>query len=217
MPLMLVDLDNTLIDRDAAFRAAVNAFLQRYGLPSSDLSWIMALDRSGYTPRDIVASAMADRYGRSTPEAAIQALLDNGGADRVVLHSSSKDALLMARVRGWTCVIVTNGRTAQQEAKIYRAGLDRLVKGWVVSERVGHKKPAAEIFRAAADLGGLPLHEAWVIGDSPQADIAGAAALGLQTVWVSNNRAWTQDDLQPTEVAVDVATAIHKVCGTASS
>ncbi|WP_247223096.1 hypothetical protein [Streptomyces scabiei] len=50
MPLLLLDLDNTLIDRDAAFRAAVAAFLSAHGLPATDLSWVTAVDAGGYTP-----------------------------------------------------------------------------------------------------------------------------------------------------------------------
>ncbi|MFJ3776503.1 HAD hydrolase-like protein [Streptomyces sp. NPDC090075] len=38
------------------------------------------------------------------------------------------------------------------------------------------------MFRAAADAVSVPLPGAWVIGDSPHADIAGASALGLQSV-----------------------------------
>lgn len=79
-------------------------------------------------------------------------------------------------------MIVTNGRTVQQETKIHNTGLDRLVQGWVVSEAVGRKKPDPEIFHAAAATVGLPLTGAWVIGDSPHADIAGADALGLRSV-----------------------------------
>ncbi|WP_197701334.1 hypothetical protein [Micromonospora coriariae] len=68
MPLMLVHLDNTLIDRDAAFRAAVAAFLAEHGLADTDLAWIMRLDASGYTARDAVASAMADRFEDLVPQ-----------------------------------------------------------------------------------------------------------------------------------------------------
>lgn len=208
---MLVDLDNTLIDRDSAFRAAVAAFLAEHGLAETDLAWIMSLDASGYTARDEVASAMADRYAGLAPKVAIRTLLDNGAADRVVLESECEEALMSARAHGWTCMIVTNGRTSQQEAKIRNTGLDRLVHGWVVSETIGHKKPAPEIFHAAAEIAQVPLRDAWVIGDSPQADIAGAVALGLQSMWVSNNRTWSQAAYEPTDVAGDVASAIRRI------
>jgi putative hydrolase of the HAD superfamily len=215
MPLLMLDLDNTLLDRDAAFRDAVTAFLTEHRLPDTDLTWVMALDASGYTARHDVAAAMTDRYRDTVPTTAIHALLDRGAADRVVLADLSREALDKAQADGWTCVIVTNGRTAQQEAKIRRTGLDQLVQGWAISEAVGRKKPEPEIFHAAADAVGVPLIGAWVIGDSPHADIAGANALGLRNVWVSNGQLWAQDSYQPTHVAQDVATAIDYVISAA--
>ncbi|MGW0845717.1 HAD family hydrolase [Streptomyces sp. NPDC002787] len=209
MPLLLLDLDNTLVDRDAAFRAAVAHFLAEHNLPATDLTRVMAIDASGYTARHEVAAALTDRYGDVVPTAAIRALLDNGAADRVVLAHSAREALGNATADGWTCAIVTNGRTTQQEAKIRKTGLDQLVHGWVVSEAVGHKKPEPEIFQAAADAVSVPLPGSWVIGDSPSADIAGAHTLGLRSVWVTDGRAWTQDSYQPTHIAEDVASAIN--------
>jgi putative hydrolase of the HAD superfamily len=211
MPLLMLDLDNTLVDRDAAFRLAVRAFLADHDLPDSDLTWVMTLDAGGYTARQDVAAAMTDRYGTLVPSTAIRALLDNGAADRVVLTKSSREALAMALADGWTCVIVTNGRTRQQEAKIRNTGLDQLVHGWAVSEEVGYKKPEPEIFRAAAAGVEGSLVGAWMIGDSPHADIAGANTLGLRSVWVSAGRPWTQDSYRPTHVAEDVAAAINCV------
>ncbi|MHA6617939.1 HAD family hydrolase [Pseudonocardia sp. DLS-67] len=214
MPLLLLDLDNTLVDRDAAFRDAVAAFLAEQGLPATDLTWVMTVDASGYTVRHEVVAALTERYGDVAPATVIRALLDNGAADRVVLAHSSREMLGRAQADGWIPVIVTNGRTAQQEAKIRNTGLDRLVQGWVISEDVGHKKPEPEMFQAAAEAVGVPLSGAWVIGDSLHADIAGADALGLRSVWVTDGRPWTQDSYQPTHVAENVASAIQHVIST---
>ncbi|MFF1840005.1 HAD family hydrolase [Streptomyces sp. NPDC058231] len=211
MPLLLLDLDNTLVDRDAAFRTAVADFLAQHGLPDSDLAWVTAMDAGGYTTRYEVAAALTERYGDVVPTTAIRALLDNGVADHVVLPRSSREALSKAQADGWTCVIVTNGRTVQQEAKIRNTGLDQLVQGWVISETVGHKKPEPEIFHAAAATVSVPLPGAWVIGDSPHADIAGAEALGLRNVWVTDGRPWSQDCYRPTHIAKDAASAISHV------
>ncbi|MDO0936382.1 HAD hydrolase-like protein [Streptomyces sp. DG2A-72] len=137
MPLLMLDLDNTLVDRDAAFRAAATALLAEHALPETDIEWLMALDASGYTPKPAVAEAMADRYGAAPPVSAIRTLLDRGAADRVVLAETTREALTTTLANGWTCVIVTNGRVVQQESKIRNTGLDRLVQGWVISEGIG--------------------------------------------------------------------------------
>ncbi|KUL41226.1 hydrolase [Actinoplanes awajinensis subsp. mycoplanecinus] len=217
MPLLLVDLDNTLIDRDAAFRSAVAVFLADHGLADADVAWVMSADASGYTARDVLAAALTDRYRNAVPATAIKSLLDSGGAEHARLADATKDALLAARHDGWACVIVTNGRTAQQELKIRNTGLDRLVQGWAVSEAVGHKKPNPEIFRAATALAAVPLADAWVVGDSPQADIGGAISLGLRSVWVADGRSWNLDAYRPTHIAVDAASAIHHALRAGSS
>jgi putative hydrolase of the HAD superfamily len=214
MPLLMLDLDNTLVDRDAAFRAAATALLAEHALPETDIEWLMTLDASGYTPKPDVAEAMADRYGAALPLSAIRRLLDRGAADRVVLAETTRQALTMALADGWTCVIVTNGRVVQQESKIRNTALDQLVQGWVISEGIGCKKPGPEIFHAAAKAVGVPLSGAWVIGDSPHADIAGANALGLRSVWVSAGRPWIEDSYRPSHVADDVASAIDHVINT---
>ncbi|MFJ9729355.1 HAD family hydrolase [Streptomyces sp. NPDC101209] len=211
MPLLLLDLGNTLVDRDAAFRTAVADFLTEHGLPDSDLIWVMAVDASGYTARYEVAAALSDRYGDVVPTGAVRDLLENGAADRVVLAQSAHEALSKARADGWTCVIVTNGRTAQQEAKIRKTGLDRLVQGWVISEAVGHKKTRTGDLPSGSRCRQRPLSGAWVIGDSLHADIAGANALDLRSVWVTDGRGRPQDAWQPTHIAEDVTSAINHV------
>ncbi|MEV2196481.1 HAD family hydrolase [Streptomyces phaeochromogenes] len=212
MPLLMIDLDNTLVDRDAAFREAALVFLDENALPGDDLAWLMSVDAGGYTPREDVARAMAEWYGGAVSGAAVGDFLDRGAADRVVLAEATRDALGTAVDAGWTCVIVTNGRVVQQEAKIRRTGLDGIVHGWVISEAVGCKKPAPEIFRAAAAAVGASLRGAWVIGDSAHADIGGSRGLGgVRSVWVSGGRSWTDDTFRPTHITDDASSALAYV------
>jgi len=213
MPLLMLDLDNTLIDRDAAFRKAVREFLSAHGLPPTDVTWLLSADASGYTPRQALARTMTERYDGTVPADTIVTFLDRGAADHVTLAEPTRDALTKAVAAGWTCVIVTNGRVSQQELKIRNTGLDKLVHGWVISESAGHKKPAPEIFHAAAAKAGQPLHSSWLIGDSAPADIGGAVGVDARSVWVSNGRPWAETAFRPTHIAVDTASAIHHVIG----
>ncbi|MFF4056870.1 HAD family hydrolase [Streptomyces sp. NPDC001708] len=210
MPLMMIDLDNTLVDRDAAFRAAATAFLAEHGLPEADLDWLMTLDASGLTPRRQVAAALSERYGGIDAED----FLDRGAAGLITLSDPVREALVEARSEGWSCVIVTNGRTVQQETKIRNTGLDRLVTGWVISEALGHWKPEPEIFHAAAAVADAPLDGSWMIGDSAPADIRGAQGVGARSVWVSGGRPWTEPDYRPTLTTADTASAIRRVTST---
>lgn len=209
--LLMLDLDNTLIDRDAAFRTSCADTLALYGLSAAEVEWLMEADASGYTAREELAHSMTERYGTRIPAAAIESLLATGGAEHVTLRSATSDALERAAAAGWRSVIVTNGRTEQQEVKIRNAGLDALVHGWVISESAGCKKPSPKLFRAAAELAGVALESAWMIGDSPAVDIAGAHALGIRSVWVSPGRPWQASGFRPTHTSPDAATAITYV------
>ncbi|MEV1019619.1 HAD family hydrolase [Streptomyces sp. NPDC050264] len=209
MPLLLLDLDNTLVDRDAAVRSAMAAFLTDHDLPATDLPRLMAADGDGYTPRAGLAALMTARYGARVPPHTIHALLDNGATDRVTLSDPVRTALLTARAAGWTLLVVTNGRTAQQTAKLERTGLDALLDGWTISEAVGRKKPDPKIFHAAA--AGRSLRAAWMVGDSAVADVLGARGIGLRTAWVSRGRRWTEPAFAPTHTAPDTASAIAHV------
>ena len=212
MPLLLLDLDNTLVDRDGAFRTSVVQFLATHGCPSADIDEVLRVDASGYAPRAQVADALLGCC-RGIAVEAVHALLDRGGADHVSLAEPTREALRHAAAHGWSPVVVTNGRVRQQEAKLAVSGLDEEVAGWVVSEAVGTKKPAREIFAAAAATVGARLEDGgWMIGDSAEADIGGANGLGLNTVWLHHGRTWPVElPYRPTSVANDVAAALTYV------
>lgn len=211
MPLLLLDLDDTLVDRTAAFRAGVVELLARFRLPVADLTWVMDVDAGGHAPRDAVASAIAARYGLALSVEELSALLRAGVVAHVRLADETRRALELATERGWTPVVVTNGPIAQQQAKLGAVGLDELVAGWVTAEAAGVAKPDPEIFLAAGRLAGMSLDGAWMVGDHPEMDVSGAAALGLATVWLSHGRSWPSAVPAPTFVAESAAEAIGYV------
>ena len=55
----------------------------------------------------------------------------------------------------------------------------------VISEEIGLCKPRSEIFAAVADRLGVAPDEIAHVGDSLEADVAGAAAVGQRTVWLT--------------------------------
>lgn len=200
MPLLLVDLDNTLLDRAAAFRRWAVAFRDKHAPDDhAAVAWLIQADADGYEPRDRLALSVRERFGLGP---AAYADLTNdlrwGMADFLELDPQVSAALKRARSAGWLAVIVTNGTVEQQERKLRLTGLDREVDGWVISEAVGVKKPAPLIFRLAALNASAQLDEAWVIGDSAHADIAGAHNLSLPSVWLHRGRSWQEPDFAPT-------------------
>lgn len=212
MPLLLLDLDNTLIDREAAFRRWAVTYAARLGRPPAEADWLIAMDRDGGEKRERLAELICLRYGLgSDRQADVADELRRGLIEHLEPDAAVPPALDQARAAGWTPVIVTNGTVAQQERKLHRADLARHVAGWVISEGVEVRKPDPRIFKLAADKVGQDLAGAWMIGDSPEHDIAGAQQTGLGSVWLHRGREWEQPKYAPTFIADNLPGAIEAV------
>lgn len=211
MPLLLLDLDNTLLDRAGPFRAWGERFLDGIGAPPVDIDWLVSMDADGLTDKWDVADAIRDRYGLRIPSIDLVEELYEGVVANVRLDPLVACALRIADDAGWVPVVVSNGTVRQQEAMIRRTGLDRFVADWVISEEAGVSKPNPRIFALAAQRVRMPLRGAWVIGDSPEADIGGATAVGLPSVWLHRGRTWTDPRFAPTRTADGLIAAVAAV------
>ena len=63
--LLLLDLDNTLVDRDGAFSLWAGGFIEELGGSDGDLQWLLDIDSHGYTHRAVLADGLIDRFGLS--------------------------------------------------------------------------------------------------------------------------------------------------------
>jgi putative hydrolase of the HAD superfamily len=64
--------------------------------------------------------------------------------------------------------------------KIKACELDGLLDGVCVSRMVGYAEPDPRLFVAVAERCHASLEDAWVVGDRPNTDIAGAVAIGAR-------------------------------------
>ena len=213
MPLLLLDLDNTLLDRVSAFRAWAEDFVAAVGAPASDVDWIIDVDADGLTDRWDVAEALRDRYRLRASAIDLVDSLREGVLNNTRLDPLVACALRIAGDAGWVPVVISNGATRQQEAKIRQTGLDGYLADWVISEEAGVSKPNPRIFGIAADRARMRLSGAWMVGDSPEADIGGASAVGLPSVWLHRGRRWSDPRYAPTEIADGPIAALAAVLG----
>jgi putative hydrolase of the HAD superfamily len=198
VPLLLLDLDDTLLDRAGSFREWAREFLQQLGVPASELDWLLKVDADGTVPRREVAEAIRMRYNLDAEVLEIVEAMHDGVVANSRLDPMVACAIEIAGNAGWVPVVVSNGAIRPQEAKIRITGLDRYIADWVIAEEVGCSKPDPRIFHAAAERARMPFRGAWLVGDSPEKDIGGAAALGLPSVWLHRGRRWTEPRYAPT-------------------
>ncbi|MHA3770802.1 HAD family hydrolase [Verrucomicrobiota bacterium sgz303538] len=208
------DLDNTLFDRDKAFRAFFSSWLKReaYGLTSQEhesaLDRIRILDRSGYGDRlkfceRVMAMVGVTRFKPEQLWEEIQTRLpDFITPDIRVLK------LLESLAPHFRMVIVTNGGSVFQRAKIASSGLSRIFSQSeiFVSSELGISKPEPAIFEMVLSFLQLSAEQVLFVGDHVVNDIEGPANVGMRTCWVSNGRS-TPKDLK----ADLVVTTVHEL------
>jgi HAD superfamily hydrolase (TIGR01509 family) len=96
------------------------------------------------------------------------------------------EAILMTLASDYKLGVCSNFTHAESaRAMLGEAGLDQHMSSIVISEEIGIRKPRAEIFEAVVDALGVPAREILHVGDSLTADIAGASAMGMRTLWLT--------------------------------
>ena len=211
MALALFDLDNTLVDRTAAFGRAVPWLCEVYGLPAEAHPFIIDADRDGTATWQVWMGATIERYGLDTTVDDMRARFRPAYLTSYALEPAVAEGLRGLRAAGWHLGVVTNGPPSQVE-KIHGTGLAELVDGWAVSEEVGARKPDRRIFEVAADRCGAALDGGWMVGDSADADMAGGRAAGLRCIWLHRGRPWDERSPSP-DHQVDGPVAAIEVVG----
>ena len=198
---LIFDLDNTLIDRNAALRLGLQGLLKRvYAEPvrQTVLDDIMQYDNWGYTNRDEFCSWFLHTYGREvlgkeefryfTRERLLKIFqlmilqnMEPAPAVQAALHSLATQ---------FQFVLATNGSSNIQRQKLRQAELETFFQpeAIFISGEMGCEKPDSLFFQKIMQKLQLDPGNTMVIGDSLYHDIQGAAACGLFTCWVSHGR-----------------------------
>ena len=201
---LLFDLDNTLIDREAAFVRFASRFYEERLRNATTMTRdevvakMVLWDQDGYADRETMFAQWADEWPKAGLDPEQLLPYYRSEMKRHVEPDADNNRLLAdLNRRGVPWGIVTNGSTTGQHVACQAAGLDQLAPFIIVSEAAGYKKPDPRIFRDALKLTGLSYPEqVMFVGDNPRADIDGAKRFGMQTAWVRRGRQFP-DDLQP--------------------
>jgi putative hydrolase of the HAD superfamily len=208
-PFLCVDLDGTTVDRNGAWRSWVSAYSAATGRSLDDAIWMMDIDAGGLGDRSVVFELICERFGGNAT--ALYADYRETVASCIEVLPTVVEGLERICAAGWTVSAVSNGDGAVQRAKAERTGLSRYFADVVVSGDVGIRKPDRAIFELAAARCDTTLATAWMIGDSAPADIGGADAAGMRSVWMTMNRRWDEALYAPTASALTFAEAIDIV------
>ena len=176
---LLLDVDNTLLDFNAAERAAVGITLGHYGMPDGP----EALETYHQINRQLWDSLAKGELNRS------KLFADLMPGALTALEELGEVA---------TLAIVSNGAAQVQESRIAASGIGRFMDGVYISEKVGAAKPSPKLLDyAIRDLGLTNRSRVLMVGDDLLADIKGGINAGIDTCWVNFANEENKTGIQP--------------------
>ncbi|MEO8541462.1 MAG: HAD family hydrolase [bacterium] len=117
-----------------------------------------------------VTHAVADRFSTLREE-------------RYAPFPGAVEALEQLRDHGVALALITNGAGETQRAKLQRFDLERHFHHIQIEGEHGFGKPEERSYRhALAQLGAEP-HEAWIVGDNLEWEVAAPQRIGMFAVW----------------------------------
>ena len=201
---VLFDLDDTLIDRSAAFVRYCKSLyantpsMRKTHSESEAVAILVYLDGRGLNDREafiVEALNVWPDVFPSVDEAVISWW--STYPKFVELEAATIQLLSEIRASGRPVGIVTNGASETQRAKLRLTGLEDMVDGIVVSGEHDFRKPDAAMFEQALSLISAEPATTLFVGDNAEADILGALNLGMQTAWMHLGREWPHPQDRP--------------------
>lgn len=194
--VVLFDLDDTLVDHGAAFRAATRMLYDSLDspVPFERFAATWATSHRRQYDRYLAGELSYDGQRFARVRDAVDPSLSDEEADRVfatylAAYEASwalfPDVLAcLGQLSDCRLGIVTNGQRDQQRLKLERTGIEGRFDCVVTSEEYGKPKPHSDIFRHACSLLGEKPDRTVFVGDDYDMDAVAARRAGLVGVWL---------------------------------
>jgi len=206
MRAVLLDLDGTLVDRDAALRACLR---RRAGLTGVEVERLLELDRADSGSLTALSVALLQlRPGLGPDVGTLAGRLRQQLPDFIKPDAAIGRALTRLTRAKLRLALVTNGGPSQRRKLAAAKIAEQVFASIQVSGELGHAKPEPAIFQAALAGLGVAANQALMIGDTAHADIAGAARLEIPSCWLSHRRRYPASCPAPTLIAIDLPEAV---------
>jgi putative hydrolase of the HAD superfamily len=217
MRAVLFDLDDTLYEQaewlGGAWSAVAKAAAALGVDPAALESALVSVCADGSDRGRIIDRALARVGAAGTSLAPLLDAFNSYSPRCLTLYPGVREALSSLR-RELPIGLVTDGDVRIQRAKLRALGLSEAFDVVVLSDAIGRqwRKPHPSPFGAALAALDVAAEEAIYIGDSPEKDVAGAAAAGMRAVRVFTGEYASHPDSPVTwRSAADAVEAIELV------
>lgn len=195
---ILWDVDRTLLDFDAAERAAIQSPFVEFGLGECsqeqvarysvlNMKYWEKLERGEITKPQVLVGRFEEFFAEEGIDVSLAPQFNDAYqlrlGDTIVYRDDSYEIVKSLRGKVRQCV-VSNGTVVAQTKKLTRSGLGALMDGVFLSEQLGAEKPKKEFFdQVFAAIGPVEKSETMIVGDSLTSDIRGGDNAGIVTCW----------------------------------
>lgn len=201
--VIFFDLDNTLLDFNAAEKNAIKSVLKLHGLPHGDreaafyseinLSFWKRYERGEIAREDIFENRFKTFLNKLGLEGNTKKISEDYFgflANSHYLVEGAVEVLECLKERNVKIYATTNGITLTQYKRIDDAGIRKYFDGIFVSEEVGAQKPSKAYFDYVLNnIPSVDKREILIVGDSPSSDILGGINSQIDTCWFAQEDA----------------------------
>lgn len=207
---ILWDVDGTLLNFEAAEKAALKHLFTEFGFPlctdemvesysKINLSYWERLERNEITKQEVLLGRFATFFASIgiNPSYAeeFNRRYQTALGDTIVFCDDSKE--IVTSLKGKILqYVVSNGTIIAQNKKLNRSGFDQLMDGIFLSEKIGAEKPNPGFFTPVFEiLQGISKDEILIVGDSLTSDILGGVNVHIKTCWYNPKKKEAPKDL----------------------
>lgn len=195
-PIVLLDLDNTILDFNTAERHALSRALTALGVPFDDGTlclynrinirhWEM-LENGLLTREQVLVKrfeALFSQLGIEADAFRTQELYENMLSEGHWFMPGAAE-MLEALSGQYRLFICSNGSQAVQDGRIASAGIAPCFENIFISEHMGFNKPDRQYFELCfSQIPNFRRKGALMVGDSLTSDIRGGINAGIRTCW----------------------------------
>lgn len=196
-PIVLLDVDDTLLDFQAAEACALRDTLTARNIPATDenvalysrvnRSWWEKFERGECEKSQLLWLRFQEFFSllgvAFEPKEAQHEYHENLGK-YAFLIPGAEDLCRELKSRGHRLYVVTNGTAHIQHRRFGASGLEPYMDGVFISEEMGTQKPAPEFFeKVFAALEWPDKDKCIILGDSQSSDMLGGKNAGIATCW----------------------------------
>ena len=190
--LIIFDLDNTLTDfmrmKDESINAAIRSMIDAgLDFPEKKIhkEIYRIYDEEGIEYQKVFNKLLTDLIGNVDYRILAAGIVGYRKAREaaLVLYPHVNRTLLTLLKKGLKLAVISDAPRQEAWMRLCYLGLHHMFDTVIAFEDTGERKPSPVPFRLTLERIGIEPDEALMVGDWPERDIAGAAELGIHTVF----------------------------------